>query len=56
MDQPRPEFWIIAGPNGAGKTTTVQRLPIARLLANIPFLNPDAVTLSKLQQAGYAGF
>ena len=47
-----PEFWIIAGPNGAGKTTTVQRGELAASLAGATFINPDAITLSYLQQEG----
>lgn len=51
-----PEFWIVAGPNGAGKTTCVQKQPISDLLPGIRFLNPDDLTLAKLQAAGYRGF
>ncbi len=51
-----PEFWIVAGPNGAGKTTCVQKEPIASLLPNVSFINPDDLTLRKLIDAGYGGF
>jgi predicted ABC-type ATPase len=51
-----PELWLLAGPNGAGKTTTTQRQPIAGLLPNVTFLNPDDRTLAKLRAAGYRGF
>ena len=44
-----PEFWIVAGPNGAGKTTCVQKEPISRLLPDVQFLNPDDLTLAKLE-------
>lgn len=51
-----PQLWIVAGPNGAGKTTCVQRKPIRDLLPDIPFLNPDAITLKKLQARQIIGF
>ncbi|OAI55092.1 hypothetical protein AYO44_02835 [Planctomycetaceae bacterium SCGC AG-212-F19] len=51
-----PELWIVAGPNGAGKTTCVQKDPIAGLLPNVVFLNPDDRTLLKLRSTGYQGF
>ncbi len=52
----KPQLWIVAGPNGAGKTTSVKLEPIATLVSNVKFLNPDAVTLECLNKAGYAGF
>lgn len=51
-----PQLWIVAGPNGAGKTTCVQKEPIASLLPNVPFLNPDDITRAKLIASGYTGF
>jgi len=51
-----PELWIVAGPNGAGKTTCVQREPIAALLPQVTFFNPDDRTLAKLKAAGFTGF
>ena len=51
-----PEFWIIAGPNGAGKTTCVKTKPIADLLPDVDFLNPDERTLFKLRSLSYQGF
>ncbi len=51
-----PELWIIAGPNGAGKTTCAKTKPIAQLMPDVAFFNPDERTLQKLQAAGYQGF
>jgi predicted ABC-type ATPase len=50
------ELWIIAGPNGAGKTTCAKTKPIADLMPDVSFFNPDDRTLLKLQSAGYQGF
>jgi predicted ABC-type ATPase len=51
-----PELWIIAGPNGAGKSTCVALEPIASLIGDVTFLNPDDRTLTKLRSLGYQGF
>ncbi len=51
-----PILWIVAGPNGAGKTTSVQRAPIAQIIPQVSFLNPDDRTLEKLRIAGFGGF
>lgn len=51
-----PQLWIVAGPNGAGKTTCVQKEPIASILPDVRFLNPDDRSLLKLQAAGFGGF
>lgn len=49
-------FWIVAGPNGAGKTTLVQSGPIAELVRDVEFLNPDDVSLLMLCNQGFAGW
>lgn len=51
-----PEFWIVAGPNGAGKTTLVSKEPIASLLPNFVFWNPDELARQILLERGFAGF
>ena len=50
------KLWLVAGPNGAGKTTCVQKAPIASLIPDVFFINPDDRTLGKLRAAGYKGF
>lgn len=49
---PRPQLWIIAGPNGAGKTSLVSESKDSLGLPEDAFINPDAITLSYLQEQG----
>ena len=50
------ELWIVGGSNGAGKTTAVSTRELRERLKRVEFLNPDAVTLTKLLARGYDGF
>jgi predicted ABC-type ATPase len=51
-----PILWIVAGPNGAGKTTLVSREPVASILPNVAFWNPDDLAKKLLGERGYTGF
>lgn len=52
----KPVLWIVAGPNGAGKTTLVSKEPVASLLPNVVFWNPDELARQILFERGFAGF
>jgi predicted ABC-type ATPase len=52
----RPQLWLVGGPKGAGKTTLVQRGPLAELLPEGSFLNPDEQTLALLKAKSISQF